>query len=154
MEHILAILLLSIVAAFVGFGFKRMQDFDMIFEWYGKWLAYLAGHKFWTFTYTVLMIKIAWNRKVFKWLQFDLNNDKYMSNPNLVQRKESKFLYYFTKPLGRCIICNTTWIGMFLGFILFRDLPLLFINIFTVGVASAGIVVMISNKYELMQNAL
>lgn len=110
MEHIMAILLLSIISAFVGFGFQRMQDFDMIFRWYHNWLESLSD--------------------------------------------KNKFWYYFTKPLGRCIICNTTWIGMFLAFMFFQDLPLLFLSIFIVGVASAGIVVLITNKYETMQNAL
>lgn len=110
MEHVLTLLLMSIVAALVGFGFKRMQDYDMIFEWYGKWLNYLAS--------------------------------------------KNKFLYYLTKPFGRCIICNTVWIGMLLTFIFFPRQHLLVFDIITVGFASAGIVVMITNKYELMQNAL
>jgi len=114
MEHILTILLLSIVSALVGFGFKRMQDYDMIFRWYSDWLETLSG--------------------------------------------KNKFLYYFTKPFGRCIICNTTWIGMLLTFILFpvlfKQSSLLVFDIIIVGVASAGIVVLITNKYETMQNAL
>jgi hypothetical protein len=151
MEHIMALLLLSIISAYIGFGFNRMQDPDMIFEWYGNWLNYLAGFRFKTIGHRIFHFKLWWNylRPNSRWFKFDFSKE--ISKDCTIRRK-SKFLYYITKPLGRCIICNTTWIGMFLGFIFFRDLPLLFLNIFIVGVASAGIVVMIINRYHNLQD--
>lgn len=62
-------------------------------------------------------------------------------------------LYYITKPFGRCIVCNTTWIGIVLS-IIFFDPPLFPLYMIIVGVASAGIVVLIANIYEYLQNAL
>lgn len=146
---------MSIVAAFVGFGFKRMQDPDMIFSWYGEWLNYLSGNPFRTLRSKIFLFKFWWNtlRPYSKRFKFDYSKDKFAMHPVPVY-KQSKFLYYFTKPLGRCIICNTVWIGMLLTFILFPMQHLIVFDIITVGVASAGIVVLISNKYELMQNAL
>ena len=130
MIHLFAILLLSIISALVGFGFQRMMDPNMIFEWYHKWLE--------KFPY---IYDSTW--------YLDVRAERY---------KKSKFLYYLTKPLGICIICNTTWIGMLLTFIfsrvIFEDSSFLVLDIITVGVASAGIVVMIVNKYEQMQRVL
>jgi hypothetical protein len=152
MEHILALLLMSIISAWVGFGFNRMQDPDMIFSWYKDWLEYLAGHKFKTLRFRIFLFKISWNGRMPIYLWFDLSKAKYMNFSTVPARKKSKFLYYFTKPIGRCIICNTTWIGMCLGFIFFRTNPRFVLDTLIVGVASAGIVVMIINKYHNLQN--
>jgi archaellum biogenesis protein FlaJ (TadC family) len=131
MIHLIAILLLSTVSALVGFGFRRMQDPDMIFEWYRKWLE-----------------KLPIKKDPLWFTEFHHTNE-YI---------KSKFIYYLTKPLGICIICNTTWIGMLLTFIfapvIFEDSSLLVFDIIIVGIVSAGIVVMISNKYEQIQNTL
>jgi len=110
MNDITAIFLLSIISAFVGFGFQRMMDFDMIFFWYGEWLQKTS--------------------------------------------KKNLTLYYVTKPLGRCILCNTTWIGVMLTIVFFYDPPLFLLYMLIVGVASAGMVIIIVNLYHLIQNAL
>lgn len=124
----MALLLLSIISAYIGFGFNRMQDPDMIFAWYKEWLEQLP--------YSIK----------------ELSYEEALATGKTRIKRKNKLIYYITKPLGICIICNTTWIGMFLAFMLFRGQPLLFLNIFIVGVASAGIVVMIINKYHNLQN--
>lgn len=147
---------MSIIAAFVGFGFKRMQDPDMIFYSYGNWLTYMAYTEFKTFRYSIFAFKSWWNlrRPCSNRFKFNFSKDKFAISANIPMRRKSRLMYYLTKPIGRCIICNTTWIGMLLVFIFFPRQHLIVFDIITVGVASAGIVVMIANKYETMQNAL
>jgi hypothetical protein len=107
MNYLISILLLSIICAFIGFGFNRMQDPDMIFSWYKNLLEYLGS--------------------------------------------KSKILHYIVKPLGMCIICNTTWIGMISAFITLHQHKLLLFSVISVGVCSAGIVVLIINKFNQLQ---
>jgi hypothetical protein len=108
METIISILLLSIICAFIGFGFNKMQDPDMIFFWYKNLLNYI-GHK-------------------------------------------SKFLHYLVKPLGICIICNTTWIGILSSYIILHPQKLLLFSMMSVGVCSAGIVIIIVNIFNRLQS--
>lgn len=124
---IFSLLILSIISAFVGFSFNRMQDPDMIFEWYKDWLTklpYKENPKFW----------------------HDVHATRYDKN---------MFLYYLSKPLGLCIICNTTWIGILICLIVTEHYSLMTIfNCITVGVTSAGIVTLIINKYNQLNKMI
>lgn len=133
-SHIVELLLLVLFSALIGFGFNKMQEPDMIFEWYKEWLNKLPYIKH---TYSPL----------------ELIENSMISN--VKPYRKSMFLYYFTKPLGLCIICNTTWIGIMLTLIL---LPIpISIRIFCaicVGVASASIVIFLENLFKLIQKSI
>ena len=117
---VISLLFISIISAFVGFGFNMIQTPGMLFEFYKDFLEALPHIKDRNFPY-------------------DSEHTYY---------KESKFLYYLSKPLGLCIVCNTTWIGMIMAAFYLKEWSVLhlILTIFT-GVASAGIVVLISNYY-------
>lgn len=117
---VISLLFISIISAFVGFGFNMMQSPGMLFEWYKEFLINFAIIKDKRFPY-------------------DSDGNYY---------KESKFLRELSKPLGYCLVCNTTWIGMIMAAFYLKEWSVLhlILAIFT-GVASAGIVVLISNYY-------
>jgi len=61
--------------------------------------------------------------------------------------KKNKLLFYIAKPLGLCIICNTTWIGFIVVYLF--DCKLLAIVL--TGLVGTGIVILIENLYHLLQ---
>jgi hypothetical protein len=65
--------------------------------------------------------------------------------------KKSSLWFHITKPLGRCVICNTTWIGMISAFIIFPMHGLFIYYIFATGICSAGMVIIITNLFEFLQ---
>jgi hypothetical protein len=107
MNQLISILLLSIICAFAGFAFNKMQDVDMIFMWYKNTLRKI-GHK-------------------------------------------SQLLHYVVKPLGLCVICNTTWIGFITTFVLNPHQKYLLFNMLAVGMCSAGMVILIINYFNHLQ---
>ena len=110
LSHIFTLILLSVVAASVGFGFQRMLDPDMIFGKYGGLLR------------------------------------RY---PN------SKWFIYLAKPLGLCIICNSTWIGIILTFVFMPEFNwFILVSAIVVGCMTAGIVAFISMLYHLIKSRL
>lgn len=123
----LLILILSIISAFIGFGFQRMMDYDMIFEWYGNFLRKLPYFP----------------------------NPRYPMHADAFQYKRVNWIYYLTKPLGACILCNTTWIGIIFSSIIFimYDMKIIFPSI-CVGICSAGIVIIIQNVFTYIQSKL
>jgi hypothetical protein len=135
LDLLIALILLSIISAFIGFGFNRMQDPDMIFQWYREWLNRMP----------YIPIK-----------RYQIDYLSTVSNPKpiltTIRHKKSMFLYYLSKPLGLCIICNTTWIGMILTTIfLFKGDWIIILYDLIVGCSSAGLVVLIVNKYNQLQ---
>ena len=50
------------------------------------------------------------------------------------------------KPLGACIICNTTWIGFIIGYFFTTDL----LSTLVVGVAAPAIAILINNVHMLL----
>ena len=121
---VINLLFISILSAFAGFGFNIMQTSGMAFESYKDFLEELPRIKDKDFPY----------------------------NSEHTYYKESKFLYYLAKPLGLCIVCNTTWIGMIITILYLKELSLLhlLLTVFT-GVASAGIVTLINNYYNKLR---
>jgi hypothetical protein len=107
MNQLISILLLSIICAFVGFAFNKMQDPDLIFGWYKSLLQNVGSR--------------------------------------------SRFLHYIVKPLGLCIICNTTWIGFITTVIVNPHQKLLPFNMLAVGMCSAGMVILIINYFNNLQ---
>lgn len=153
--EIINILGLILISTLVGFGFNIMQDIGMIFEWYKEWLNYLANNKFKTFGYRVFLLKLWWNTVVIFKLHrinlpaFKLSKSKYWHCSTSVSHKQYKVLYYITKPLGLCIICNTTWIGIISGIVLL-DMPIgqkIFSSIL-IGVASGGLVTIVKLDHK------
>ena len=124
---VISILFISIISAFVGFGFNAMLQPDMIFDWYREFLEQLPVVRDRAFPYD--------------------SDHKYY--------KESRILYYLTKPLGICIICNTTWIGMIIAAFYFKPVSnyslIHVISCIITGVASAGIVIIITNIHRKLQ---
>jgi hypothetical protein len=59
-------------------------------------------------------------------------------------RNRSIFGAYIAKPLGLCIICNTTWIGIMLAW--YKAKPI--IEMIIIGGAAAGLVTLISVTYK------
>ena len=51
---------------------------------------------------------------------------------------DKPFTKIFAKPLGGCIICNTVWIGIIIGYLMNKDI----IEILIIGVGAAGVVVL------------
>jgi hypothetical protein len=128
LSHILSILILSIVSAFIGLGFNKMQDDGMAFTWYKDWL----------------------NRMPYRFR--DLTPLEMLETGKTHHMHKSKFLYYLTKPLGLCIICNTTWIGMIACLIVATKWNyMLIFDVIATGMSSAGIVILLINKYNQLQ---
>jgi hypothetical protein len=130
LEYLKILIALSFLSALMGFGFQRMMDFGMIFEWYKRWLERMPYRPNPAYCY-------------------DVNADKYI---------KSKFLYYVSKPLGICIICNTTWIGIIntiiASIIIFSKFNWIIVaSCIIVGVSSAAIVVLIVNLYNKLQRS-
>jgi len=46
------------------------------------------------------------------------------------------------KPLGGCIICNTAWIGMIVGFIMEQPI----FHMLIIGIAASGIVIVLNKE--------
>ena len=116
---IMELLGFTILSSLIGFGFNVMQEPDMVFAKYRDFLNWLC------------------------WIK----DDNYPLNSSSNKYKKSMFFYYLTKPLGLCVICNTTWIGIITTLILL-DIPIglrIFCSI-CVGVASAGLVTLIVRK--------
>jgi hypothetical protein len=129
-----------------------MMDFGMIFQGYGRWLEYLAGHKYLCFNARFFLFKVWWNKYPPKWTHFNLANDRWFNKSSEQSRKKSKFLYYITKPLGRCIICNTTWIGFILTLLIVNvNSWIIIIHCLIVGISAASIVILITNYYNKLQ---
>jgi hypothetical protein len=121
-----ALILLSILSALIGFGFNKMMTEGMIFEKYHDWLESLPYKP----------------------------NPKFGKDVGAKSYIYSKFLYYLSKPLGLCIVCNTTWIGIIVSTIVYGkwNLMLLF-NDIAVGVASGAIVIFLENKFKAIQRS-
>jgi len=136
---ILSLLLLSVMSALIGFGFNKIQDHDMLLEWYPDFLTRLIYVK---------------NKN----LLFDIETQAMGSSDNIIVAKTYKkrmFWHYITKPLGLCIVCNTVWIGMLL--------TLVFVDVYTwktivyciiTGVTSGAIVIFLTNKYKQLQKSI
>ncbi|MCK9429949.1 MAG: hypothetical protein M0R17_08085 [Candidatus Omnitrophica bacterium] len=146
-----SILALAFLSALVGFGFKLMLEPDMIFGKYNDYLNYLANKEFKTIHYRLFEFKLWYNTIVIitfyriKLPYFNLSNSHYFRCGKHISHSRSKFLYYITKPLGRCIICNTTWIGIILS-LLILDMQFEFkiLSTICVGCASAALVTIIT----------
>ena len=111
LSHLAALVVLSIIAAFIGFGFQRMMDVEMIFYPYRKLITDL--------------------------------------------RYKSKALKYLTKPLGMCIICNSTWIGIILTFVFIPEFNwFTIISAIIVGCTTAGFVTLLSTYYQILKDKL
>lgn len=161
MEYLATLLLLSFISSLVGFGFYIMLDEDMIFYWYKKILDYLASNKFKIIKYRVFEFKLWYNISIMtkihfiKLPYFNLGNSIYFRCSKDISHKQCKFLYYITKPLGRCVICSTTWIGIIITLIIVNQLSWLqLFDCIIVGVSSATLVCLISNYYHKIQNEL
>lgn len=150
-SHILSLLILSIISAFIGFAFQRMMDADMIFEKYKDFLNYLANKKWYHYGYVRLNIKLSLNKYLPKWLRFDILNDTFVYDSSKYIKSKSTILYYITKPLGRCVICNTTWIGIILTLFYSNMEWRTILYCIIVGCTSAGLVVLIVNYYNMLQ---
>ena len=153
--NISTILMVALFASLIGFAFYIMQLPDMIFYKYSIFLNYLANAEFKTIQYRIFEFKLWYNiTVVFKFSfielpRFNLSNSHYFRCGKHISHSRSKFLYYITKPLGRCIICNTTWIGIIITFLLFNlpILPMILLSI-GIGMTSASLVTLISSIYN------
>lgn len=111
LSHLSVLILLSVLSTFVGFGFQRMMEPEMIFYSYHNLL-------------------------------------------NTIYHKHV-LLAYFTKPLGMCIICNSTWIGIILTFVFIPEFNwFIVISAIIVGCITAGLVSLLNTKYHLLKNKL
>jgi hypothetical protein len=54
------------------------------------------------------------------------------------------------KPLGVCIICNTTWVGMIIAFKMKYDV----FDILIIGIAASGLVIILSNCLEFIKEKM
>ena len=155
-SHIVELLLLALFSALIGFGFNKIQEPDMIFEKYKEVLEYLAGNKFRTWRFNIFLFKVWWNgwTVVPDWLTFNAPEDKWWITSPHISVKQYKFLYYLTKPLGLCIVCNTTWIGIVLTLSTAHTLSFIGgVCAICVGVASASIVIFLENLFKLIQKS-
>lgn len=59
-------------------------------------------------------------------------------------RRNYPWTSYLAKPLGLCIVCNTTWIGMMVAWYSNKG----FIEMIIIGGAAAGLVTIISVAYR------
>ena len=121
---ITSILFISIISAFVGFGFNKMMEPGMLFEFYRDFLE-----------------AVPWSRD--KRFPYDSTTQKYKLN---------LFLVYLVKPLGKCIVCNTTWIGILIASLMTETWNWqAVVQCVICGVASAGIVIIIVNVFNKLQ---
>ena len=151
LSHIVELLLLALFSALIGFGFNKMQDPDMIFERYKDWLEYLANSKHITLKSVICNVLLVPAYK-FKWVKiqrFIVFSSWYHT------LRKYKFLYYLTKPLGLCIVCNTTWIGIVLTLLAMHTLSFIGgVCAICVGIASASIVIFFENLFKLIQKSI
>ena len=66
-----------------------------------------------------------------------------MLNKNPIGKK-------IAKPLGACIICNTFWIGGFVGLIMKHTIP----EIFIIGIAASGVAIIINVFVEFLKEKM
>lgn len=128
--HVASLFMLSMLSAFVGFGFARITDDGMIFSKYREFLEWLCYWK----------------------------DAKYLHNVDAIKYKKSTFFYYLTKPLGLCIICNTVWIAIIICSIIWIIISnftvvnywvwILIFDCIISGTASAGLVTLIVNEFN------
>jgi len=65
--------------------------------------------------------------------------------------KKNKFWHWITKPLGLCIICNTTWIGFLISAIFYQ---LAWWQVLCIGIAAAGLANFIQLSATYLKNHL
>ena len=146
------VLLTILVSTFVGYGFHRMMKVHMILNWY----------------YQIL-------KKASKWKLFSDYNKEYFGNKALEFTEISKsrilkfivttiaiplhliwyslltiiatLLYLLNKPLGKCMVCNTTWIAFIIAYHKGFTIPWVII----IGVASTGSIALLQLVKNLMK---
>jgi len=145
MENIFNLLALSLFSALVGFGFNKMLEPDMIFNWYKEFLIRVRA--------------IGIYKPIIYWRKYRAKKNYYYMRTLAMMNKEdmyykSRFLSAITHPLGLCIVCNTCWIGIGFTFITH---PFQFSTIYTacfVGAASAGIALIFQLIYKCLHGYL
>jgi hypothetical protein len=146
-SHVLSILILSVICGFVGFGFRRMQDDGMIFEWYRNMLINIRNAKVNTpaLCISLFMGGDTTNSNRFTiWLLSKAIKIGMINTPYIIRE--------LLKPLGLCEICNTTWIGIISVILLTKKYTwITLLDCVFVGVASAAVVILISNYYHKLQ---
>lgn len=151
--NISELLLIALFSALIGFGFNKMMDARMIFKWYKDCLEYLANNNWTTLGFRIFIFKLNinhyFNKDIFNLIETNYIQGKCNTN------KQSKLLYYICKPLGLCIICNTTWIGIIITIVLLPvPIPIKIFYAICVGIVSASIVIFLENLFKLIQKQL
>lgn len=151
---LISILIMGILSAMIGLAFNKIQQPNMIFAPYRKWLDDISNKEFKSLRFRLFEFKI--------WLQYNttfkiidkanleylmLHKDKWYNDSTKSASSKSKLLDSITKPLGLCIVCNTFWIGVIITLLFIKDtnfIQLIVLCIIT-GLSSIGFLDILNN---------
>ena len=142
-----------LVVTLIGYGFHRMMQTHMILNWYRQILIKASMKELFNDDIKEYFGDWAMN-------YMDTHTSKIMCSivfvvgviMHIIWYSVAIFiefiLYLFNKPLGKCMICNTTWIGFIIAY--HKDFTLFWIIV--IGVASTGSITLLQLMKGLIKS--